>query len=527
MCTFSNNENNLDFNDKFTLAHGLLENSRKNVFVTGRAGTGKSTLLRYFRENTRKNIVVLAPTGVAAVNIKGQTIHSFFRFKPDITPDGVPSLKIRKSDRNIYKKLDAVVIDEISMVRADLLDCVDTFLRLHGKSKALAFGGAQMIVIGDLYQLPPIVKSNDKNAFSQIYKSPYFFDAKSLESFDMEFVELEKIYRQKDEAFIKILNAIRNKSVTEDNLKVLNERYIPDFRSNPGDFYIYLTTTNAMAEAVNLDKLRDLKTKERRYSGTITGNFEMRNLPTQESLNLKIGAQVMLLNNDSNGRWINGSIGKILSFKTDNSGREVIDVEITDGSIVEVNLFTWEMFRFFYNEDTERIDSESVGIFTQYPLKLAWAVTIHKSQGKTFSKVILDIGRGAFAHGQTYVALSRCTSLRGIVLKKPVQKKHIILDWRVVNFLIRSKCRVSEELCSLDRKRNILESAICGKKELDITYLNAKDEQSHRIIRPKHVGEMEYLGKSYWGVEAYCLKRGQSRSFRLDRILSIRDVCNK
>jgi len=430
----------IEFNKEFSAAYDLLENSGQNVFITGKAGTGKSTLLQYFRDHTVKKVAVLAPTGVAAVNIKGQTVHSFFRFKPDITPESVHKIRLRKVQRALYKKVDTIIIDEVSMVRADLLDCIDVFLRLHGKKPDVAFGGAQMVFIGDLFQLPPVVPRDEMGIFEGVYRSPYFFDAKIFREIQegeghprsVKIVELKKIYRQQEEDFIKLLGSIRNRSVTEAHLKALNQRYIPHFKPPVEDFYIYLTTTNAMADAVNRKKLNELGNEPYIYEGTLTGAFEAKNLPTSIALELKVGAQVMLVNNDPSGRWINGSVGKIIDIADDG---KIVGVELEDGSMVEVTPFKWEMFRFFFNEDTEQLESESVGSFTQYPLRLAWAVTIHKAQGKTFSKVIVDLGNGSFAHGQTYVALSRCTRLDGLVLKKPLLKRHILLDDNVVEFM--------------------------------------------------------------------------------------------
>jgi ATP-dependent exoDNAse (exonuclease V) alpha subunit len=429
----------IEFNEQFARAYDLLENTTRNMFITGKAGTGKSTLLQYFRNHTTKNVVLLAPTGVAAVNIKGQTVHSFFRFKPDITPEAVPSIRLRKAQKALYQKVDTIIIDEISMVRADLLDCVDTFLKLHGKDRTAAFGGAQIIFIGDLYQLPPVVTAAERNIFKNVYPSPYFFDSKVFSEINgagphprrAELVELKKIYRQKEEDFIKLLGAIRNRTATPVHLKTLNERYIPHFKPGADDFYIHLTTTNAMADKVNQEKLTELKGKSYYYEGTLNGEFESRSLPTRQTLELKTGAQVMLLNNDPGGRWVNGSIGKVSKI----IDGDVIKVELLDGRIVDVEPFQWDMFQFLYNEDTETLESESVGSFKQYPLRLAWAVTIHKSQGKTFEKVIVDIGDGTFAHGQAYVALSRCTNFKGLVLKKPILNRHILLDDSVARFM--------------------------------------------------------------------------------------------
>ncbi|HLF17291.1 MAG TPA: AAA family ATPase [Candidatus Omnitrophota bacterium] len=422
----------LDFNEKFEKACGLLDETNKNIFITGKAGTGKSTLLNYFRDHTSKNVAVLAPTGVAAINVRGQTIHSFFGFKPDITPEAVGSLRVPKSRRAMCGHIDTIIIDEISMVRADLLDCIDQFLQLYGPHEGLPFGGVQMVFIGDLYQLPPVVNFEERSIFEGFYKSPYFFDAKSYPYLKMHYLELDKIYRQKEEDFIHLLGQIRIKSATPEHIRHLNTRYKPDFEPDRDEFYVYLTTTNAVADQINQKRLDELDTQAFRYEGEVSGTFENKNLPTNEVLNLKIGAQVMLLNNDPMSRWINGTIGRVLSFHEDEA---MIKVEIMDGTIVHVTPFSWEMFQFFYNEESQRVESETVGSFTQFPLRLAWAVTIHKSQGKTFSKVIVDIGEGTFAPGQIYVALSRCTNFEGLILKRPIQKHHILLDNHIVRFM--------------------------------------------------------------------------------------------
>ncbi len=427
--------NQLELSDEFLRAFQTLEYSKDHVFITGKAGTGKSTLLQYFREHTTKNVAILAPTGVAAVNIQGQTVHSFFRFKPDITAERVTQIRLRREDRELFQELDAVLIDEISMLRADILDCIDCFLRRFGKDPKKVFGGIQLIMIGDLFQLPPVVARDEMDVFHGLYPSPYFFDAKVFKGFSLQYIDLEKIYRQQDDSFIELLNAIRHDQLTDEHLTRLNGRCRADFFPQEDDFYVYLTTTNAIADRINEHQLKRLEGEPFCFQGRVEGKFEDRNLPTKEFLELKHGAQVMLLNNDPSGQWVNGSIGRVVSVAEDLSATDIIEIELEDGRVVEVGPFTWEMFRFRYNEEIKRLESEPVGSFVQYPLRLAWAVTIHKSQGKTFSKVILDIGQGAFAHGQTYVALSRCTSLEGIVLKKPIQRRDIIVDPRVIGFI--------------------------------------------------------------------------------------------
>lgn len=420
--------NTIELNNEFRKALKLLENTSSNIFVTGKAGTGKSTLLEYFRSITMKRIAVLAPTGVAALNIKGQTIHSFFHFKPDITPDTVR----RAYNTGMYKAIDAIVIDEISMVRADLLDCVDQFMRLNGRDASLPFGGVQMIFIGDLYQLSPVVTDVEQEIFNGPYKSQYFFDSYAFNDLIFEFIELTKHYRQKDKEFIDLLNAIRNNSATETNLNDLNKRYNPTFFPNDSEMYITLTSTNKLADTINNIHLSKIPKMSYTYSSSITGEFNKKVLPADENLVLKEGAQVMLLNNDTRKRWVNGSIGKIVRI-----GEGRIEVRLIDGSEVNVEPYTWELFKFSYDNIAKKLSSNKMGSFKQYPMTLAWAVTIHKSQGKTFDHVVIDIGAGTFASGQLYVALSRCTTLDGIVLKRRIEKGHIITDKRIVDFLTR------------------------------------------------------------------------------------------
>lgn len=422
----------LDWNEQFTRAVEMMEKTNRNVFLTGKAGTGKSTLLQHFRDSTAKNAVILAPTGVAAVNVKGQTIHSFFRFRPDVTPESVRTMKVNSSLRKLYQSLDTIVIDEISMVRADLFDCVDAFLQIYGRYPDLPFGGIQMLLIGDLFQLPPVVPPQERDIFRTLYSSPYFFDAKAYSSLKLSVIELDKIYRQEEENYISLLNAVRTNTVAKDQLAELNRRHTPRFSPPKNEFYIYLTTTNRVADMINEEHLNRLETPAISWSGEVSGEFDAKSLPTRDTLELKEGAQVMLLNNDSAGRWINGSLGKIISM--DDTSHAVY-VELDNGEEVEVKPHKWDMYRFVFEEETQTLEAESVGSFTQIPLRLAWAVTIHKSQGMTFPKVVVDIGEGAFAHGQTYVALSRCTRLDGLVLKKPIEKKDIILDKRVVEFM--------------------------------------------------------------------------------------------
>jgi len=415
------------------------------------------------------------------------------------------------------------VIDEVSMVRSDLLDCVDKSLRIN-RWNSSPFGGVQMVFIGDLYQLPPVVTGGEKEIFKTYYDSQYFFDAKALESLPLEFIELEKIYRQKDDAFIQLLNAVRNNSATEEHLSAINTRYDPDYLPNPKKFSIHLTTTNALANQINDEHLARLREDEYISEGRVSGAFDNHALPTDVSLSVKIGSQIMMLNNDSAGRWVNGSIGKIVDIVTSDDEEDVLVVELSDGEVVEVTPYTWELFEFAYDTKRNRLESATVGTFTQYPLRLAWAVTIHKSQGKTFEEVIVDIGRGTFVHGQLYVALSRCTTLAGIVLKQKVAKKHIFMDWRVVKFVTRFQYAKSDEALPLAEKVRILTDAAEEQSALEIIYLKANDEKSKRMIIPYQVGQMEFKGKNFLGVSAFDKKSNEDRVFRVDRILSMTNV---
>jgi len=514
----------IDLNEQFRRALDVLEHTGKSIFITGRAGTGKSTLLSYFRQTTKKKMAVLAPTGVAALNVSGQTIHSFFKFKPGITPDRIKKLRSAKDNESIYHKLDVIVIDEISMVRADLLDCVDRFLRLNGPAANKPFGGVQMAFIGDLYQLPPVVTSGEKAVFQSLYSTPYFHGARVFSSFEMEFVELEQIYRQHDRQFIALLNAIRNNSVTVKGLDLLNRRYQPEFEPPPDDFYVYLTTTNRLAEEINGKRLAEMKGRLYTFTGSIEGDFGQEYLPTAIDLQVRVGAQIMMLNNDTEGRWVNGSIGKITGITQNRKGEDIIVAKLTDSEEVEITPFIWEIFRFFV--EAGELHSEVIGTFKQYPLMLAWAVTIHKGQGKTFDRVIIDIGKGTFAHGQMYVALSRCTTLGGIILKKTALKKHIWTNYQVMDFLTKYQYKKAEQSCPVDGKNEVISKAIENEASLEIVYLKPSDDKTTRVVRPEAVGEMEYRGKKYLGMRAFCLKRNEERVFRIDRILEIREVLN-
>lgn len=423
------------FTQEELLVLDRMERTQENIFLTGRAGTGKSTLLRHFQTHSAKKLVVLAPTGVAAINVDGQTIHSFFGFAPGITVDDAGRRHSRRSA--FFKEIEAIVIDEISMVRADLLDCVDQFLRANGRNKKLPFGGVQMIFIGDLYQLPPVVGGGEEAIFETAYESPYFFSAHSFQSLDIHCVELKDVHRQSDPEFIAVLDALRISRVEDGHLEIINQRVVDEQFDFSDDAYVYLVPTNGAASTINNAKLGQIQSGAFISEGVVAGDFFARELPTESRLFLKRGAQVMLLNNDQRGRWVNGDVGFIEDIKKDADGTLIVDVRLSDGTVHAVERHTWEKIKYIYNKDAKKIESQRVGSFAQYPLRLAWALTIHKAQGKTFDKMIIDFGHGTFAHGQAYVALSRCRSLDGLWLVRPLEKRHAFIDRRVENFMKR------------------------------------------------------------------------------------------
>ena len=374
-----------------------------------------------------------------------------------------------------------------------------------------------MIFIGDLYQLPPVVTSHDREHFKVAYDSPYFFSARVMTEgdFKLEFVELEKVYRQKDESFIDILNAVRRNEVTAEVVEALNKRVTgPADGGAPG--CIHLTTTNEAAGRVNEEMLGRLKKKVHSFTAQVRGDFDLKQAPADVELRLKQGAQVMLLTNNSDGLWVNGTIGRVEHIDGDG-----VEVRLPDGDTVAVDLYKWTLYRYVYDREKKSLSQESIGTFTQYPLTLAWAVTIHKSQGKTFDRVSVDFGRGTFAHGQAYVALSRCRTLEGMTLKQPLKKSHIIMDWRVIKFLTQFQYGMAEKECCLDDKVALIEQAIQHGGHLAITYLKPNDQKSRRTVRPRFVGELEYQGRLYLGMQAFCMQRQENRTFRVDRILEM------
>ena len=510
----------LEINLEFAHALELIEAGKTNLFVTGKAGTGKSTLLEHYRATAERAPIILAPTGVAALQVHGQTVHNFFRFGIDVTPDKVRNSRRRPRNPDLYGKLKTIIIDEASMLRADLLDCVDMFLRRHGPRRQTPFGGVQMVFVGDLYQLPPVVTGEEREIFRSVYESPYFFSAKALKHTELKIVELQKVYRQKDAGFVDLLNRIRNDSVDDADIRRLNARLDAGSHRTDKDFSISLTTTNRNADRINENMLASLPGKSSVSYAEVTGNFGREHYPTATELAYKKGAQIMMLNNDSAGRWVNGSLGAIESIRTLDYEDEGVMVRLQgQDDVFTVTPYRWEVVRFVLQEG--EISSETVGQFRQLPFRLAWAVTIHKSQGKTFDRVVIDLERGAFATGQTYVALSRCTSFEGIALRSPVKRSSVRADWRIQKFLTGYRYREAESVMSAKEKEAIIRQAIVDGAEIEMTYLKPDDTGSQRVVAPVSVGPQFYRGKTFLGMRAFCHLRGDERTFRVDRILKL------
>ncbi|WP_337043789.1 ATP-dependent DNA helicase [Emticicia sp. 17c] len=435
--------------DEFKDILHLLNNTSESIFISGKAGTGKSTLLQYFTARTTKKYVILAPTGVAAMNVKGQTVHSFFRLPPRLIQPH--TLKPEYAKNALYENLDMVIIDEVSMISANLMDAIDQSLRINRNRPDEPFGGLQMVFIGDLFQLPPVVKTDLQEYFKATYGGNYFFDSPVFKTdFFYHRKELTHVFRQKDERFKQVLNRIRENNASFKDFVLLNSRH----RNNVGDnnSSVFLTTTNRNVKKINKENLANLPTKEFSYEAALTGKIneefeqlknrlaekkiseqefedeiEMR-FPTNVFLKLKVGAQVMMIKNDSLKRWVNGTVGHISKLT-----ETAIWVEI-GANVYQLERESWEEISYRYDARSKEIRENILGTFTQFPVKLAWAMTIHKSQGKTFDKVVIDLGSGAFSHGQTYVALSRCRTLEGIVLNKEIRPSDIIVDERVIAY---------------------------------------------------------------------------------------------
>ncbi|HRO42636.1 MAG TPA: helix-turn-helix domain-containing protein [Flavipsychrobacter sp.] len=453
----------------FEIAKAFVLHTNRHIFLTGRAGTGKTTFLKYIKEHTSKNVVILAPTGVAAINAGGVTIHSFFQLQlgsfipvrqrgfsnaPAIGTDLqtlLKNIRFNKEKRRLLEELELLVIDEVSMVRADMIDAMDGVLRHFRKNPNQPFGGVQVLYIGDLFQLPPVVKDEEWSVMSQYYKSMFFFDALVMSETKTINIELDKIYRQSDEHFIALLNAIRNNIATDDDLRLLNKYYDPYFYPDPEQGYIILTSHNYKADKINQSALAKLNNEAHNFEGTLTGDFNEHALPVDKQLTLKEGAQIMFIKNDKGEqrRYYNGKIGTVSRIKS----TEIFIRFPGEREELLLEQETWRNIRYQYNEAADQIVEEELGSYKQYPIRLAWAVTIHKSQGLTFEKAIIDAGQ-SFAPGQVYVALSRLTSLSGLVLSSQITPTAIHTESRITNFSAMKQDR-----------QNLLEALQIAQKE--------------------------------------------------------------
>lgn len=474
----------MEMNEESILAWNIIEKTNANLFLTGKAGTGKTTFLKRLKELSPKRMIVLAPTGIAAINAGGMTIHSFFQlpFSPYVpgTTFGSGEQKryqFSKLKRNIIRSIDLLVIDEISMVRSDLLDAVDSVLRQYRKRHDLPFGGVQLLMIGDLQQLAPVVTPQEEHLLGQHYDTPFFFSSNALKQVGYLTIELKKVYRQQDEQFISLLNQIRENKASEATLQALNQRYIPNFVPPKEGNYIRLTTHNAPAQYINEQQLAALPAQSFSFTADIEGDFPETSYPADFKLTLKPGAQVMFIKNDPQHRFYNGMIGEVIGVRTDEDGSKITVRSKDSGEEFDLEKMEWTNAKYTLNEKTKEIEETVEGKFMQYPLRLAWAITIHKSQGLTFEHAIIDASH-SFTHGQTYVALSRCKTLEGMVLSQPLSRGAIISSQTVDAFTSQLAAPSQEQISSLELQYIIY----CISELFDFCSIRASYEHLMRCL---------------------------------------------
>ena len=419
----------------------IIQYTHRSLFLTGKAGTGKSTFLRYISQATKKKHVILAPTGIAAINVGGSTLHSFFKlpFHPLLPNDNRYSvrnlrktLKYNSEKIKLIKEVELIIIDEISMVRADIIDFIDKILRVYAQNMRVPFGGKQLLLVGDMYQLEPVLKEEERTLLQPFYPSKFFFDAHIFREMQLICIELQKVYRQTDPLFISILDHIRTSNTTQTDLSILNQRVGNTSQQNHDGLAITLSTRRDSVDYINQQHLQQLPGEPTVFYGIIEGEFPENNLPTPMKLEIKTGAQVLFVKNDREKRWVNGTLGTVIGMGDESDG--LIYVRTEQGEDVDVEQDIWSNVRYTYNEKEQKIEEEVIGTFRQFPIRLAWAITIHKSQGLTFNQVNIDLSGGVFAGGQTYVALSRCRSLEGINLEAPIKKENIFISREITSF---------------------------------------------------------------------------------------------